>query len=865
MRDRIKFTSSRKVTRFLLAAMAIVLAYLVLVPLLWVNRGVAENGPISFGTPALKTALAGGPSMGQLRSACAEQQAITDVDYVRIKIVEGRVDSHVLYGCYAVKSDGTVGGAAVLDQDLVLVKNVSLLKHSGAWRWIGAVKTIPELVLGFLGLIGILGMYLLYYRRPRPGLNPEPGQRWWQGRGGDVGFGFLPPFSWLIIWILPGRSSARKLRLSFMYAFAYIPLLIFGPFSAVTNYPDPLSAIVVSLLSLAVLWGWLGGRALLRPEGWGYPDQLPKSLPSTVPPFTPQPPPRPATPPGATIQVTPILPVPAPGPPTAEPPDPTGAGPLTAPRPVHSGLFKVQGAQQLPTFADVGGMTALKDLLVDTFELLLAFTEEAERFKIRFNGILLHGPPGVGKTFVAQATAGEFGLNFVRVVTSDLISKWLGESAKNVAAAFGFAAANIPCVLFFDEFDSVAQRRDDEPNSESHRVVNQLLSSLEEYRPIRELIVMAATNRLERLDPAVVRPGRFDKHVRVDLPDEEARLAILMTQLRNRPVTGDLDLSEAAARTQGFTAAALTAVVESAALAAFRESTKTGTDTPITTATLLVALMARGGADRPTATSHGWADLVLDARTKDELKEIQRLIEDPALARSFGIDPPSGLLLAGPPGTGKTTIARVLAAQAHCSFYSASAADLTSKWVGESEQRVQSLFARARDNAPSIIFLDELDAIARKRNNQDMSDRQLTQLLVEIDGLGSHPGVFVIGATNRPDMLDQAITRGGRLSRTIWIPLPDLDGRVSILELHTRRMPLGEVDLRSVARLTGGFSGGDLKAVCQQAAIIALMRTSNRSGPGQAGEAQILLKDFAGAVAAIQASKKTTTPNPPQR
>jgi transitional endoplasmic reticulum ATPase len=340
----------------------------------------------------------------------------------------------------------------------------------------------------------------------------------------------------------------------------------------------------------------------------------------------------------------------------------------------------------------------------------------------------------------------------------------------------------------------------------------------------------------------------------------------LAAQLRDRPVTDDLDLSEVVDRTQGFTAAALAAVVEAAALAAFRESTTTGVDTPITTAALRGALMARGGADRPMATAHSWDDLVLDARTKSELQEIQRLIEDPELARRFGIDPPSGLLLAGPPGTGKTTIARVLAAQARCSFYSASAADLTSKWVGETEQRVQALFARAHDNAPSIIFLDELDAIARKRlANQDISDRQLTQLLVEIDGLGSHPGVFVIGATNRPDILDQAITRGGRLSRTIWIPVPDLDGRVSILELNTRHMPLGEVDLGAVARVTEGFSGGDLKAVCQQAAISALMRTSARSGHLETSEAQVRLEDFAGAVAAIQASKKATTPNPPHR
>jgi transitional endoplasmic reticulum ATPase len=848
-------TRARAQAQFLLAAGVLAIAYLVIVPVLWLNRGVVERGPVSFTVPALARPLVPGQSPQQVEVACARQETLSSVDYKRVKVVGGRVDIQVLYGCYAVRSDGTVGGAAVLDQDLFRVKDVSLLKRSGAWRWIGAVKTTTEVALGFLGLAAIVGMYLLYYRRPRPGPPARP-QGWWQGRGGDVALGFFPILCWLLVWVIPGRSPARKARLSFMYGVAYVPLFLLGAFSPVLDYPDALSATVVGMLGLAVLWGWLGGRALLRAEGWGYPDQLPEAQAQAASQaWGPQ---------GSTP--TPIPPPQVP--PTVVSPASSPSPPIETGSPAHAGLFRVQRSDHLPTFADVGGMTPLKQLLEDTFGLLLAFGEQAERYRITFNGILLHGPPGVGKTFVAQATAGEFGLNFVRVVTGDLISKWLGESAKNVAAAFRFAAANVPCVLFFDEFDSVALRRDDEPDNESRRVVNQLLSSLEEYRTIRELVVIAATNRLEQLDPAVVRPGRFDKHVRVDLPDREARRAVLAAQLRNRPVADDPDLDTIVDRTEGLTPAALSAVVEAAALAAFREST-TGQlqSVPITTARLLGALMARGGTDRPTPTAHGWDELVLDARTKGELQQLQRLLEDPELARRFGIDPPSGLLLAGPPGTGKTTIARVLAAEAHCSFYSVSAADVTSKWVGESERRIQALFARARDNAPSIVFLDELDAIARRRlADQDVADRQLTQLLTEIDGLGSRPGVFVIGATNRPDILDQAIIRGGRLSRTIVVPLPDLDARVAILELETGRMPLGDVDLRAVARVTEGLSGGDLKAVCQQAAINALMRTTtDRVGPGQAAEAEVELEDFAKAVAAIEASKKAVAANPPGR
>jgi transitional endoplasmic reticulum ATPase len=521
-------------------------------------------------------------------------------------------------------------------------------------------------------------------------------------------------------------------------------------------------------------------------------------------------------------------------------------------------MFKVQAPSQLPTFADVGGMTSLKELLAETFGLLLSFGDEAESYRITFNGILLHGEPGLGKTFIGKATAGEFALNFLHVTTGQLVSKWLGESAKNIAEAFRVAAANVPCLLFFDEFDSVARRRDDDPDNESRRVVNQLLTSLEEYRTVRELVVMAATNRLEQLDPAVVRPGRFDRHIRVDLPDREARLGILAAQLQRRPTAAGLDLNLLADRTDGLTPATLASIVESAALAAFRESTAVGGQiVPITTELLLAAFTVRQGKDRPAASTYSWDDLVLDQRTKLELQQIQRLIEDPELPRRLGIDPPSGLLLAGLPGTGKTTIARVLAAQAHCSFYAVSAADLTSKWVGESEQRIQSLFSRARDNSPSIVFLDELDAIARKRlGGHDAYDRQLTQLLTEIDGLGSRPGVFVIGATNRPDMLDPAITRGGRLSRTILIPMPNYDARLSILGIHTRRMPLAAVDLQTVARATEGFSGGDLEAVCQQAAIQALVRAGASDVRSRTGESlEVLLEDFAAAVSAIRTTK----------
>ena len=361
--------------------------------------------------------------------------------------------------------------------------------------------------------------------------------------------------------------------------------------------------------------------------------------------------------------------------------------------------------------------------------------------------------------------------------------------------AFAYAAANVPCLLLFDEFDSVAARRGDEPSEENRRVVNQLLTSLEQYRPLRDLIIMATTNDIDRLDSAAVRPGRFDCHMRIDLPDLAARTAILGAQLKGRPTAPGLNAEQVARRSEGATAAALAAIVEGAAMAACRETIARGTRVPVTTAHLLGALTARGGKDRPTIEAWSWERLVLDEATQTELRQLQVLLEDPDRAAAFGVEPPSGLLLAGPPGTGKTTIARVLAAESHCSFYPTTATDLTSKWVGESEAKVARLFARARDNAPSIVFIDEINGVggARGELGGGWADRLLNQLLADIDGLASRTRVLVIGATNRPDILDPALTRGGRLSRTIWIGLPGTAARRRLLELHAARMPLDRV------------------------------------------------------------------------
>ena len=494
---------------------------------------------------------------------------------------------------------------------------------------------------------------------------------------------------------------------------------------------------------------------------------------------------------------------------------------------------------ELPTFEDVGGMEALKQEVRDSVGLVLAHPQDAERYGIDWNGILLHGRPGVGKTFFARAIAGEFGMGMLHVSTGDLVGSMQGQSAQNIDKAFRTAARNLPCLLFFDEFDSVAQRRDQSPDQESRRTVNQLLTSLEEFRDERQLIVMAATNDLSHLDPAVIRPGRFDRHIRIDLPDATAREAIFRAQLDDRPVAANIDLEELIRRSEGMTPAAIAKVVDTAALDVFRTATSSGQRLEIGTEHLRSAIDAYGGQDRPTVEHWSWDSIVLPATTKAELQELQAVIEDPDSARRFGVEPPTGLLLAGPPGTGKTTIAKVLAAQARCSFYPISGADVISKWVGESEGNIRRLFERARENRPSIVFIDEIDAIAGRRGEGvGVHDQHVNQLLAEIDGIAGQKGIFVVGATNRPDQLDPALLRGGRLSRTLVIGLPDEPARRAILGLYTARMPTRAVDLDELARSTDGSSPADLKALCQEAAMVAMARTRvEEAGVGDAEQA----------------------------
>lgn len=516
----------------------------------------------------------------------------------------------------------------------------------------------------------------------------------------------------------------------------------------------------------------------------------------------------------------------------------------------------VTPAEQLPSFADVGGMETVKAQLRETVGTIISHGDLVRRYGIDWNGVLLYGPPGVGKTFMAKATAGEYGLNFIDVRVSDMISRFAGESTKMVAEVFRQAGAHRPCVLFFDEFDSVAQRREDAAwDTESTRVVNQLLRELEGAREVPDLVVMAATNHKDTLDEAVIRPGRFDRHIAIDLPDAEARATIFAARLKDKPVVENLDLTEIVALTDGMSAADISTIVNGAALEALRQFVRSGAEqgepqSPITNDLLLASLRELRAKVRPTVAVTSWDELVLDPETKTKLMEFQEQIERADELVLRGIEPPRGLLLYGPPGTGKTTIAKVLATQTEASFFAADASELVSMWLGESQKHVARLFDAARRSRPAIVFIDEIDSLVPRRGGGDggsWMDDVTSQFLREIDGIQSAAGVFVVGATNEPDALDPALLRGGRLSRQIRIPLPAEQERAQLFRVHSSRMRLEpDIDFGELARKTSGLSGADIEEICDAAALRAMRR-----------EAQLVsAEDFETARAAYSADRR---------
>lgn len=476
------------------------------------------------------------------------------------------------------------------------------------------------------------------------------------------------------------------------------------------------------------------------------------------------------------------------------------------------------------TFAHVGGMTALKQEVSRIVDTVYRRRGAARRYGIVRNGILLFGPPGCGKTFFAEAMAGQFGLRFVRVALNDIVTRVVGAAPDAIARVFEEARAKTPCLLFFDEFDAVAARRTDLGTSSEQQVVNALLQQLDLHRDTPGLVIAAATNRLDALEPAVIRDGRFDYKVRVEKPDFAARREILRTLLAGRPTDPGIDPAGLAHETDGLTAAQLRSVVDRAALSAL-EGTRA-----ISVADLAEARRHFLETHRYHGRRLSWDDIILPADVIARLQFVEQALEHAPLARQLGVAPPSGVLLSGPPGTGKTTIARVLASQVDASFFAVQSTDIYSKWLGDSEQQVRQLFEQARTHAPALIFIDEIDALLAARSEHGSSADAtrhgvLNVFLAEMDGLDSGARVLVVGATNRPDLIDDAMLRPGRLGEHIRLGLPDTAERLALLRLFARDMAIdAAVDLEALAEATDGASGADLRGLCSIAGRRAFLR-----------------------------------------
>jgi transitional endoplasmic reticulum ATPase len=497
------------------------------------------------------------------------------------------------------------------------------------------------------------------------------------------------------------------------------------------------------------------------------------------------------------------------------------------------------------TYEDIGGLDEELEQVREMIEIPLSEPELFHQLGVEPpKGVLLYGPPGTGKTLIAEAVSNEVDAEFVTVHGPEIMSKYKGESEERLRDAFDRAAENAPAVIFFDEIDSIAGTREDSDGAEN-RVVAQLLSLMDGLDAREDVVVIGATNRVDAIDPALRRGGRFDREIEIGVPDEAGRREILEVQTRGMPLADDVSIERTAARTHGFVGADLHALTTEAAMHAlprFREADE-GEEPTVTKADFEAALAAvepsamREYVAETPETSFDDVGGLQDA--KDTLTEA---VEWPlAYDRLFEVtntDPPSGVLLWGPPGTGKTLLARALAGETDVNFVHVNGPEVIDKYVGESEKAVREVFDRARQSAPSIVFFDEIDAVtARRGEGHEVTERVVSQLLTELDGLAENPNVVVLAATNRKDAIDPAILRPGRIDTHVEVPEPDEAARRKILEVHTLGKPLGDdVDLDALAADLKGHTGADLEAVVRDASMRAIRELADDLGPEEANE-----------------------------
>jgi len=458
-------------------------------------------------------------------------------------------------------------------------------------------------------------------------------------------------------------------------------------------------------------------------------------------------------------------------------------------------------------------------------------------------GVLLHGPPGTGKTLLAKAVANETSASFFSIAGPEIISKYYGESEQQLREIFEDASEESPSIIFIDELDSIAPKREDVTGEVERRVVAQLLTMMDGLESRGQVIVIAATNRVDSVDPALRRPGRFDREIEIGVPDESGRQEILQIHTRGMPLSDDVTLGKLAEETHGFVGADIESLTKEAAMKALRrylpEIDLDEEDIPPSLIDRMIIKRDdfRGALNEvsPSAMREVLVELPkinwdhvggLEDAKKEVRESVEWPMNSPEKFARMGIQPPAGVLLYGPPGTGKTLMAKAVANETDANFISVRGPQLLSKWVGESEKAIRQTFRKARQVAPTVIFFDELDSLAPGRGGDvgsNVSERVVNQLLTELDGLEEMEDVMVIGATNRPDMIDPALIRSGRFDRLVYIGEPDVDGREQIFRIHTGDTPLApDVSLRELAELTQGYVGSDIESIAREAAIQAL-------------------------------------------
>ncbi len=514
---------------------------------------------------------------------------------------------------------------------------------------------------------------------------------------------------------------------------------------------------------------------------------------------------------------------------------------------IHSKIVQEKAFRTSVTYEDIGGLQEQIQRIREMIELPLRYPELFQKLGIEPpKGVLLYGPPGCGKTLLAKAVATEAEANFILINGPEIMNKYYGETEARLREIFRKAEEEAPSIIFIDEIDAIAPKRSEVTGEVEKRVVAQLLALMDGLEARGQVIVIGATNRPNALDPALRRPGRFDREIEIGIPDKKGRREILQIHTRGMPLAEDVNIDRLAEMTRGYTGADLAALCREAAMKSVRRilpsidfnEERISPEILDSLAVTMKDFLDAFKEITPTALREVEIEIPNirweDVGGLDEVK--QRLVEAvewplkyPEKFEKFGIKPPRGILLYGPPGCGKTLLAKAIATEAEANFISVKGPEIFNKWVGESEKAIREIFRKARQAAPCIVFFDEIESIIPRKDLVDdssgVTNRVSSQFLSEIDGVEELSDVIVIGATNRPDLIDPPAMRPGRLDRLIYVPPPDEKARYAILRIYTKKMPLSpDVNLREMAARTEGYSGADLESLCREAALNSLRK-----------------------------------------